>query len=634
MAAVPDDFKLQWHPTRGFLQDVAEGEWVDLAATGIRELDCWHGYSRVGERVETGELVAIIDNRDRNLDPTNRESTWWPNLGPRRHLRLRALAGGVWRTVWRGFITKTDPRWSIRDAWLHLEARDALMVGTTEISASVFSERVRVAAPALWLPLDDGGNLTHRGDGGSVPASAVGTTRSDPIMPFTSTSSTSFPYSTSKADFATPGSYQINPLGFTVCAIFHSRSDDGQVILAAGPQPPAAACPSGDIALVADAGGTYSLRVGNASGSTLLQFPQPHNEVGTLVLGWYTGAVIGLEASIGTQTVGGLEVPVNTHFAPRAGVVRVGSGLNDANPFLGSLNHVAVWNRALSEQERRNIQMGYFGRVGDYTNGFYTPSGAPRSPTYAHQALGWALDRLGVVSSRRDIDTSGLVQLGGVETDVEAITLMSRVAACEGGFFFADREGNFVFRLRGAKGSYLGTFDTDPPAGSSNVPLADAQLADDDQTFFTVSRLRVTVADKNGFEAEYRHPNAEVLGKVLYAPETSLRRVEDAQLLGGLAVGSATPTIHIENAEVLFGAEGVDAATLLDSDVLDEATIISRPPDAVADANFMTWGSGAFWGGPGWGGPPPHVQRSTILRVGHTYTRDHSWRTRWLLVPS
>lgn len=583
--ALPDAFDLEWHPTRSVLADVDEGEWQVLSGA-IRELDCEGGYQRDVGRVEAGRLVAVVDNRSRALDPTNRQSAYWPNLGPLRHLRAVAYSGVTKYVIWRGFITGFDPDWSIDDAWVTIQGYDSLMAAAAVISESILADAIDASNPDIWLPLNDGGSPVSAGRGRSPLAIANATVDTESILPFANTRSTSFPFpGASRSDVAVPaGTYQVNQAACTVMGIFKSeRTDLAQIILAAGPTPPAAATPVGDVALVVDAAGTYSFRVGNAGGSSVVQFPQPHNDTSTLVFGTWdrTAALIGLEANQGYGTIGGNSIPAGTIFNPRAGAVRIGAGLDTANafPFVGSLSHVALWNRLLGVAERTTIYRGFWGLVRwDLAGGV----------TFAQDVITWVLDQLGIAATRRDLAV-GAIRMGGTPTDLAAIAMMSRAANTEGGYFHADRTGKYIFRLRGHKGSYRGTYDTDPPAGSANRGLLGLSFAVDTRSFFTTATMQVTLTSKDPIEVPYRHPNAAIRGDVPYEPLTQFQSGYDAHDAGVAAVGSATPRTDIVEAVVAVGAAGVSLDDLLASTILDEADVVARPPDDAGPGPFMTW---------------------------------------------
>lgn len=586
--ALPDDFWLEWHPTRSVLLDVLDAEWLTLAGS-IQDLDCSHGFEQDVGRIEAGQLVAVVKDSGRNLDPSNRQSLWFPNLTPLRHLRLIVRNAGVNYVVWRGYTSNFKPVWENDALWAQIEAWDTLEAAARAISETVIETAISTLNPDFWFPLTDGGATIVNGAGRSPVAIATGTVRHDAILPYGESSSTSLPYAgTSKIDVAanTP-TIQVGPSSFTVMAIFKADKDDAQVLLSAGPQPVAAACPSGDVAFTVDAGGTYSLRVGNAGGSSICTFSQPHNDVSTLVFGHFNAGTsqIGLEATIGTSSVGGGSVATGPLFLPRPGILRVGAGLDaaNANPFVGSLSHVVLWQRLLTDAEMSSVERAYWGRLPyDGT--------APLSQA----TIGWVLDRLGIPVSRRSLAT-GAVPNGGTATGQTGLEIMSRAANTEGGYFYADRQGNYVFKLRGAKGTYRGVYDTRPPAGSGNRSLADLEFKQDDRSFYTAAKTLVTSGSKQGQEVVYRHPNASQYGDVMYNTPTQFFFQADALAAAVAAVGDATPRIQVTEATVKAGATGVTIEDLVQSDVLDEIDVIARIPGGEATVDPLTWGVTPFW---------------------------------------
>lgn len=477
---LPDDFWVEWHPTRSALADVGDLEWTRIA-NGIRELAASHGFERKVDRVEAGTLTVVFDDRDRSLDPTN---PWAPDAGgftPLRHVRLRALVGSTTLTLWRGFTVSWDPDWAGGDGWVTLQAKDSLMAAARVLRENTLSTAIAALAPDMWLPLDDGGTALAQGaDAASQDAVMTSTSATGPILPFADQASTTFPHAgLSKGDLAMATLPYSLGSSFSLIAVVKVDRDEGQVILANGPNPAGGACPSGDIALTVDSG-QYYLRVGNLSGSSLLGFGRPPSDPSVILFARYNTLNSTLWASQGYRVIGGgtyANSGLGGTWTPRAGVLRVGNGLDSAmaNPFLGSLAHVAAWTRQLSDSEARSIFAGYWGLVG--------PSVGSAIPGNADDNVGWVLDRLGIPSARRDLDATGTKQMGGMKNDLTALELMSRAAATEGGYFFADRAGNYVLRLRGAVGSFRGGYDTRPADAVSPLTAAEQGLETDPHTW-------------------------------------------------------------------------------------------------------------------------------------------------------
>lgn len=459
--AVPDDFWVEWHPSAAVSAIVITAEWVRIP-NAIRELSCSHGFEREVGRVEAGSAIIVFDDRDRSLDPSN---PYAPNRGgytPLRHMRIRARAGATEYTIWRGFTVDWTPGWQQNDGWVILEGRDSLLEAARRIKENTLSTAIAALSPDIWLPLDDGGTALAQSRAAlNQPATMTSTKSTGNLLPFSDQPSTTFPFpGRSKGDVIpfNPGPLQVNGAGFTIAAVMATTRPEAQIIFSAGPDPAVdATVPNGDVQLTADAGETYSLRVGNAAGASLGQLSRPRADPSTLIVARYNPTNTTLWASLGYNGIGGLVLAnagIGGTFAPRAGVIRVGAGMEAANnnPFLGSLSHVAQWNRHLTDAEARGLFYGYFGSV---RNTF------DLGPSRADHVVTWVLDRLGVPVDKRNINAATLT-MGGTANDMTALEMMSRAANTEGGYFFANRSGQFVLRMRGAVGSFRGNYDTRP----------------------------------------------------------------------------------------------------------------------------------------------------------------------------
>lgn len=615
--AIPDDFWVEWHPTRSPFLDVADADWVPIT-NGIRELHCDHGFERDLARVETGTALVTFDNRDRSLDPSN---PYAPNVGgftPLRHVRIMATTGADTLVIWRGFTVDWRPDWDIDDAWVVLECKDSLMAAAKHLRENTLSTAIGALNPEFWLPLDDGGTaLAQARDAADQDAVMTSTSATGNILPFGDQATTTFPHPIySKGVVVTTNpTFAVNPAGFTILVVFKTERPEPQVMFAAGPDPATGACPSGDVALVVDAGATVSLRVGNNGGSSLLQFPRPKADPSSLVIARYNPTNTTILASKGYGTIHGGPVANSTiggTWAPRAGKVNIGAGLDaaNANPFFGQLSHVAFWNAELTDTQCFTLFSGYFGA----TRNIFT-----LGQNRANEAIGWVLDRLGIPIGRRDFST-GTIGMGGMNNDLTALEMMSRAAATNGGFFFADRLGRYAFWLGSERGLDLGTYDTRPAdSGGVNRAAAGLRLAHDDRTFRTVARMQVTTAAEPQV-VELRHANADSstgFGEVIYEPPTTFGNRDDAMAAAVAAVGDGTPHLAVVELEVQMGAHNVDPVDLLISDVLDTVDTVARIPGKVGPIPALL----------------PHEQHGLIVKVSHDYSRGHHWRTKWDLVP-
>lgn len=632
----PDDFWLEWapdvHPLD--LPSPSLGQWLRLA-DGIIELECARGYERQIGRIEVGELTAVVRNDTRALDPSNRTGPWAGKLGPFKHLRLRAKLGTTDYTVWSGYTKSFDIDWQLSAGFCTITATDSLVMLAHTIAESVMEDAIAALNPDIWLPLDDGGSTYLRGAGRSPGAVAYSTVPGDAILPYAKGQrSTSFKYTgASRADVQVPGGVYFVGGQFTVCGVFKAPAvNSSQRILTAGPLGGSADSPAGDLSFGLDLANQASIRVGHSGINNQLSLTQPHNEEGTLLVGTYDTSALKmtLEASVGQYSISLVERTITTGqgIAPRVGRVRIGAGLDTETSnlqMLGQISHVALWRRVLTAEERGALYRGMWGLV-KYTGGDVD--------RHSNDVVEWALDQMGMPSNRRDIQQA-LYHAGGISTPVGGLELMHRAANNERGYFFANRVGTYVFRIGGQKGTFRGTYSTDPSKDAGSRGLADLDPRFDDRSFATVGKATDTRTDPEGVDWTYRHPNANVYGEIERGIETMFNTPGDAQKAAIEQVGKAEPQMDVQRVTVKMGAQGVVSADLLESDILDEATVIARIPGPKQQEPAFTWGvAGKGWGQGKWGPEPPYSKRCTILHVRHVYDQDNSWTTEWGVTPS
>ncbi len=106
--------------------------WTDLS-TRCRRLTIRRGRSHELNRTGAGVLEALLDNRDRELDPDNTLGTYYPNVKPMKHVRARATLSGTVYPLFSGYVEDWGQDWpgpsgSTADAVVPLRATDAFKV--------------------------------------------------------------------------------------------------------------------------------------------------------------------------------------------------------------------------------------------------------------------------------------------------------------------------------------------------------------------------------------------------------------------------------------------------------------------------------------------------------------------------
>lgn len=116
------------------------GAWTDLSSRldADEPVDISLGSGRLSGGSE-GSASLLLDNADRNIDPTNSAATYAPNLVPMRHARIRLTwdPGGAatvyplfrgfvdaWHPTWSNFISQVSVRLVDGFAWLGLQDGD------------------------------------------------------------------------------------------------------------------------------------------------------------------------------------------------------------------------------------------------------------------------------------------------------------------------------------------------------------------------------------------------------------------------------------------------------------------------------------------------------------------------------
>lgn len=127
-----------WGSTR-----VSDQTWTVGSAASLSVSPTWTditGYVRdTGVRISRGKqseiptyatssLSLTLDNRDRRFDPEYTAGPYYPNVEPRKRIRVRATWSGATYTLWTGYVESWPQRYpgSNFDAVVELQAYDAL----------------------------------------------------------------------------------------------------------------------------------------------------------------------------------------------------------------------------------------------------------------------------------------------------------------------------------------------------------------------------------------------------------------------------------------------------------------------------------------------------------------------------
>jgi hypothetical protein len=123
----------------------------------VRALSIRRGRQDELARVETGTLDLLLDNRDARFNPENTSSPYYPNLVPKRQVRVLARSGATTATLFTGFCGGFPQEWpdAGTDAIVRLGAVD-LMGLLARLTSSPPTPSPRALDPA-FLPLSSSG---------------------------------------------------------------------------------------------------------------------------------------------------------------------------------------------------------------------------------------------------------------------------------------------------------------------------------------------------------------------------------------------------------------------------------------------------------------------------------------------
>jgi len=104
--------------------------------------------------VEAGTLTLRLDNRDRAFDSEYASSPYYPNVKPRKRIRVRASTdgGSTWRQLFTGYVERWEPKYIGFDAVVDVTASDAFkLLASAQVS---FSDGAAAAGTAISHVLD------------------------------------------------------------------------------------------------------------------------------------------------------------------------------------------------------------------------------------------------------------------------------------------------------------------------------------------------------------------------------------------------------------------------------------------------------------------------------------------------
>jgi hypothetical protein len=113
-------FEVAWADAPG----VVSPSWTDLTSR-LTAYSVARGRQMELDEIETGTLTATLRNQDRQLDPRNTASAYYPNVVPIRQGRLQVSAQGLVYDVFRGDVQDWPQDWQGLQNFTPIQAFDA-----------------------------------------------------------------------------------------------------------------------------------------------------------------------------------------------------------------------------------------------------------------------------------------------------------------------------------------------------------------------------------------------------------------------------------------------------------------------------------------------------------------------------
>lgn len=110
-----------------------EPDWVDLTNVTVgrhhivRSVSTKRGRSSESDTFSAGQATVVLDNRDRRFDPSYTGSPYYPNVKPKRRLRISIFYNGVRYYLFTGFTDGFPQEYrNPADGFVQVTAHDAL----------------------------------------------------------------------------------------------------------------------------------------------------------------------------------------------------------------------------------------------------------------------------------------------------------------------------------------------------------------------------------------------------------------------------------------------------------------------------------------------------------------------------
>lgn len=136
---------------------IASPTWTEVTAY-VRNVSISRGRSSELDDFQAGSATIVLGNRDRRFDPDYTSGPYYPNLLPRRQVKVEAVYSGVTYAVFRGVTQSFEQGYPAvgRDATCTLRCTDLLtLFATWDLPRDAHASVIEPLAPTLWWSLGD-----------------------------------------------------------------------------------------------------------------------------------------------------------------------------------------------------------------------------------------------------------------------------------------------------------------------------------------------------------------------------------------------------------------------------------------------------------------------------------------------
>ena len=146
--------------------------WTDITAY-VHSWSCTRGRNHELQRIDAGTATLTLDNPDGRFTPGNAAGTYYPNVVPRRRIRISAVWSVVTYRLFTGYIQSwklTPSGYPDKFSQVQVAATDAFLILSGITLSSSYAEAVYADGPSAYLPLTEPKGATSAGN--RVPLAA------------------------------------------------------------------------------------------------------------------------------------------------------------------------------------------------------------------------------------------------------------------------------------------------------------------------------------------------------------------------------------------------------------------------------------------------------------------------------